>query len=94
MDGNNDARRSGFESSKMYSILSPLIGLNELLERAVIGFLDIVRKAAGRQLVHAYMIMQAFTASALARTPFIGAITVFYILIKIAIHNSYYIYIV
>jgi hypothetical protein len=61
--------------------------LDESLETAVVGSLHVIRETTGRKLTHVQMIVQAFAANALARTPAVAAIAPFQIGFLFAFHD-------
>jgi hypothetical protein len=53
--------------------------LGKLLKAAVVGPFHRVRETTGRELAHAKMILQAFAANSLSRTPAVAAVAPFQI---------------
>ncbi len=56
----------------------------------IIGAFDIVRKTARGKFIHIEVVLKTFTAYTFSRTGFVGAVTMLYILLFIAVHGQLY----
>jgi hypothetical protein len=66
---------------------SRLNQLGKSLKAAVIGPFQSIRETAGRKLAHAKVVLQAFAANSLSRTPAIAAVAPFQIGWLFTFHN-------